>query len=181
MRSCRTSPSSRSNRSNMANPPPKKCPRCSNTLAVAALNPQHLWCSICAVEFDLRAQELPENIKAAEEQAEAQIQAPAAVVTVRDAASAGAAAPGLALPQVPVPQVPVLPAAQRGRRGLQARGGQRELARHKVLHACGGGKEQRGRRGVRAGFMLPTGSRFARAFGSEAICAPPALRRGPRV
>ena len=99
----------------MANPPPKKCPRCSNTLAVAALNPQHLWCSICAVEFDLRAQELPENIKAAEEQAEAQIQAPAAVVTVRDAASAGAASSGLALPQVPVPQVPVLPAAQRGR------------------------------------------------------------------
>jgi hypothetical protein len=83
----------------MAGPPPKKCPRCSNTLALAALNNQRLWCSICAIEFDLNAQELPENIKPAAEVA-AQQETPAPVLVVRDAASQGAPQPG-ALPPPP--------------------------------------------------------------------------------
>jgi hypothetical protein len=90
----------------MAQPAPKRCPRCSNALALAALNNQHLWCSICAVEFDLGANELPENIKPPAETVAPPEPSPS-VVTVRDAAAAGAASPGLALPAAPAAAVPV--------------------------------------------------------------------------
>ena len=36
-----------------------ECPRCANPLSVAALNPQHTWCSLCAVEFTAQGNELP--------------------------------------------------------------------------------------------------------------------------
>lgn len=93
----------------MAARPPLRCPRCANTLATAALNPERTWCSICAIEFDKGGHELPENVKPPEEE-RAQVEAPAPVLTVRDAAAQGAPASVAPAPlNPPSPGAPVQP------------------------------------------------------------------------
>ena len=43
--------------------PAQKCPFCGNALGPATLNPEHLWCSICAVELDAEGKPLEPTLR----------------------------------------------------------------------------------------------------------------------